>query len=491
VELRVRQTAFFGTAGAGDALQASIRKELSQMSTAKKLLVRAAAESQVGNARGNNEDNVYFNGDFITPRTIRQDFAIKTGDYSDINVFAVLDGMGRNNTGSFASLLGATRLDVVSSRVAFDSGKDTDTIVLEYMQSVNGEVREQIKETGGVRTASTIALVIIENGVVHAYNAGDSRVYLFRDKQLIRLSRDHISIKGQQSVALTEEGVRNGGLTKYLGMPEAEGPLEPFRAKPFKMRKGDKLLICSDGLTDYVDEEDIASCMARNREPFAITNELMILADREDSADNVSVIVAEVTEPGIHISDQNVLVMIAAAILVAGLIIGTILGYIIGRGTADSNTGFIDYTAGNNTQQTNHSDTVTPPPQQFTSGSDVSASDMQNQNSSNSTASTLYPTTTYPTSTTAPIMIESMTLQPDTEFTIRVGDTYKMGILLMPEDTDLSVVVWTSSDEKVATVDENGVITAVGRGSAKITATVGDPENGGLYEEVLVRVKNR
>ncbi len=461
------------------------------MSTAKKLLVRAAAESQVGNARGNNEDNVYFNGDFITPRTIRQDFAIKTGDYSDINVFAVLDGMGRNNTGSFASLLGATRLDVVSSRVAFDSGRDCDTIVLDYMQSVNAEVREQIKETGGVRTASTIALVIIENGIVHAYNAGDSRIYLFRDKQLIRLSRDHISLRGQQSVALTEEGVRNGGLTKYLGMPETEGPLEPFRAKPFKIRKGDKILICSDGLTDYVDEEDIAACMTRNREPFAITNELMILADREDSADNVSVVVAEVTEPGIHISEQNLMVMIAAAILLAGMIVGGILGYIIGRGTADSNTGFIDYTAGNNTQQTNHSDTVQQQtPVIVPSGSDVSASDVAN-NSSNSTAGTMYPTTTYPTSTTAPIMIESMTLQPEGEFTIRVGDTYKMGILLMPEDTDLSVVKWTSSDEKVATVDENGVITAVGRGSAKITATVGDPENGGLYEDVLVRVKSR
>lgn len=455
------------------------------MSTAKKLLVRAAAESQVGNARGNNEDNVYFNGDFITPRTIRQDFAIKTGDYSDINVFAVLDGMGRNNTGSFASLLGATRLDVVSSRVAFDSGRDTDSIVLDYMQSVNNEVREQIKETGGVRTASTIALVIIENGTVHAYNAGDSRIYLYRDKQLIRLSRDHISVRGQQSVALNEEGVRNGGLTKYLGMPEAEGALEPFRAKPFKMRKGDKILICSDGLTDYVDEEDIASCMMRNKEPFAITNELMILADRDDSADNVSVVVAEVIEPGIHISQQNLLVMIAAAILVVGMIIGGILGYIIGRGTADSNTGFIDYTAGNTTPTTNHNQVVVP----VVSGSDVSGSDVQGL--STSTASTEHPTTTYPTSTTAPIMIESMTLSPSNEFTIRVGDTYKMGILLMPEDTDLSVVVWTSSDPSVATVDENGVITALKSGKTTIKATVGDPENGGLYEEVLVRVRSR
>ena len=65
------------------------------MAVNKRLLIRAAVESQAGNARGNNEDNVYFNGDFISPRNIRQDYAIKTGEYSDINCFAVLDGMGK------------------------------------------------------------------------------------------------------------------------------------------------------------------------------------------------------------------------------------------------------------------------------------------------------------------------------------------------------------------------------------------------------------
>ena len=61
------------------------------MSEANKILIRAAAESNAGNARGNNEDNVYFNGDYITPRNIGRPFAIKTGEYTDVNIFAVLD----------------------------------------------------------------------------------------------------------------------------------------------------------------------------------------------------------------------------------------------------------------------------------------------------------------------------------------------------------------------------------------------------------------
>ena len=177
------------------------------MAAASKLLVRAAAESQTGNARGNNEDNVYFNGDFISPRAIRKDFAMKTGDYSESNCFAVFDGMGRNNTGSYASLLAASRLDDVADRVAYDIGRDADSVVLEYVRSTNIEIREQIKDTGGVRTATTMALLLIDNGTAHAYNVGDSRIYLYRDRQLIKLSRDHIATGGDRSFALSGAAV--------------------------------------------------------------------------------------------------------------------------------------------------------------------------------------------------------------------------------------------------------------------------------------------
>ena len=100
------------------------------MQTSGKILIRAAAESNVGNARGNNEDNVYFNGDYITPRNIGRPFAIKTGEYTDVNVFAVFDGMGRNKTGSFASLVAATKLDAVTDRIAFDTDVTPDDAAL-------------------------------------------------------------------------------------------------------------------------------------------------------------------------------------------------------------------------------------------------------------------------------------------------------------------------------------------------------------------------
>lgn len=459
------------------------------MSTAKRLLVRAAAESQVGFAHGNNEDNVYFNGDFITPRTINDDFAIKTGEYSDINVFAVLDGMGRNNTGSYASLLAATRLDEVSDRVAFDTQKTPDEIVLEYIQSTNVVIRDQVNDTGGVRTASTLALLVIENGTARVYNVGDSRVYLYRDKQLIKLTRDHVTVKGQRSVALTEEGVRNGGLTKYLGMAEKDGALEPYRAKPFKIKKGDKFIVCSDGISDYVDEEDMAACMMRRKDPFGHTNELMALAMREECADNLSVIVVEVVEPGIHVTMNMILTALGCLIMVVGILIGYVFGYVIGgagKVPIESTDTIYDLSA--EPVQTSPTVPTLPPivsgSDSTTNGSETAATNESSQVAEQSTTTTPAGgvTTTPPSvETTAPTtsgvtyVIDSIDLDK-TDFTLLVGQSYKLKADVFPVDTPASAIMWKSSKESVATVDENGKVTAHKAGSAEITAYVGAEE---------------
>lgn len=443
------------------------------MGVEKRLLVRAAVESQSGNARGNNEDNVYFNGDFISPRNIRSDFAMRTGEYSENNCFAVLDGMGRNNTGSYASLLAASRLDEVSDRVAYDVGRDPDAAVLDYVNATNAAIREQIKDTGGVRTATTLALLIINNGTVRAYNVGDSRIYLFRDRQLVKLSRDHVLVDDERSFALTAQGVKNGGLTKYLGMPEDDGVPEPYRAKPFKIRSGDKFLVCSDGLTDYVSDDDIAECLAKRKDPFGHTNELISMAYRAESADNISAIVVEVVEPGLHITQNMILTFAACMIFLLGLLIGGIFGYTIAERRFNQNQ-FINQ------------------PQAVVTQTDVTlTSDLSGtttlahvtDDQSAGVTKTEHPTTTYPTTTRQPYLVETFTIYP-TDFTLKVGKTQNIGVTLTPSDIPMSAVVWTSSDPEIATVDEYGMVTAVSKGTATISATIDD-----WTEKCIVRVR--
>lgn len=447
---------------------------------AKKLIVRAAGESRVGHARGNNEDNIYFNGDFITPRNIRQPFAVKTGEEIDVNCFAVLDGMGRNNTGSFASLLAATRLDEVLDRVSFDTANSPDSAVLDYVHNANIEIREQIKETGGVRTASTMALLIIENGMAHVYNAGDSRVYLFRDRQLIRLTRDHVSARGQKSITLTEEGVRNGGLTKYLGMPESDGELEPYRAKPFKLHKGDKLLLCSDGISDYLDDETIAECLSKRKDPFGHTNELIDMALAENSADNVSAIVVEAVDAGLNVTTNMIFGAVCAMVMLVSLIFGGLLGFIVGKGSAENIVTFYDYTPSDNDYS--YTTMQTAPPEFFVSGSDMDTTAID---------ITEHPTTTYPTTTTTAYPAESFTID-NKEFTLKVGQQYTFGVVIYPIEAGIpkEAIHWESSDPAVATVSSDGVVTAVSRGSVTITATIlGNTEEENIIQTAKVYVR--
>lgn len=454
------------------------------MSTAKRLLVRAAAESQVGFAHGNNEDNVYFNGVFITPRSIKDDFAIKTGEYSDINVFAVLDGMGRNNTGSYASLLAASKLDDVADRLQFDTQKLPDEIVLEYVQETNLAIREQVHETGGVRTATTMALLIIENGTARVYNVGDSRVYLYRDKELIKLTRDHVSVKGQKTVALNEEGVRNGGLTKYLGMSEKDGDVEPYRAKPFKIKKGDKFVVCSDGISDYVDEEDIAACLMRRRDPFGHTNELMALALREECSDNLSVVVADVVEPGLHITLNMILVALGCMIMILGVIVGFAFGYVIGGNgkVRIVNEDPLNNIAAVTTKKTKATEAEKP----VLTLTDISGADISGSDSTAQTTGS-----TAPTTTEKDWYCQAIEFSSALDVTVNEGSTYQLKWDIYPTDIPTSAIKFTSSNEAVATVDENGVVYAKKGGanssrSATITASCGDAS-----AEMVIRVKKK
>ncbi len=428
------------------------------MSAANKILIRAAAESNVGNARGNNEDNVYFNGDYITPRNISRPFAIKTGEYTEVNIFAVFDGMGRNNTGSFASLVAATRLDALADRISFDPDATPDDAVLEYMQDTNELIRDQRRETGGVRTASTMALLIIEHGNAHVYNVGDSRVYLYRDKQLVKLTRDHVAVEGQKSVALTEEGIRHGRITKFLGMNSREGKMEPYRAKPFKVKKGDKFLVCSDGVTDQLDEDEITVCLGKRKDPFGHTNEIMALSMSDDSDDNVSAIVVEAIEPGIHITQNMIMVAMGCLIMAFGVAVGFVFGWLVGS-TSSEYEGLEDF---------NEDYIVTP-----ASNSDLSSDTLETSMVS-STVPTTVPNQDKTSSEEVQYTVYGLTLRQNNDITLKRGKNVTLSVEINPDNVPQSYVQWSSDNEKVATVDENGKVKALKHGQATITASAGN-----------------
>jgi protein phosphatase len=175
-------------------------------------------------------------------------------------LFIVADGMGGDAAGEFASAA-AVETAMRSLRAWSDGGRGDPKAAL-VMAAVSADLRirelsARIPGTEGM--GSTIVAAILEGNRLFVMNVGDSRAYLLRDASLIRLSEDHSLV-----ATMTKSGTITGEeakthvlrhiLTRALG---TGGPPEPaFRE--IAVRQGDFILLCSDGVTEALDDEAIA-----------------------------------------------------------------------------------------------------------------------------------------------------------------------------------------------------------------------------------------
>src|SRR5262249_15353093 len=132
--------------------------------------------------------------------------------------------------------------------------------------------------------------------VAHIVHAGDSRAYLYRDGELRQLTRDHTLVQALvDGGTISAEDARNhpnrNVVTNVLGGP-AEG-VEPDVVR-LDLVDGDLLLVCSDGLTEPVDDATIAATLAREPEPKRAAEALVAEALRLGGPDNITVVLARV-----------------------------------------------------------------------------------------------------------------------------------------------------------------------------------------------------
>jgi PPM family protein phosphatase len=145
--------------------------------------------------------------------------------------------------------------------------------------------------------ATTLTAVALSNdGGYLVANVGDSRTYVFRDGQLRRLTRDQSLVQALiDRGAITEHDARRHPQRSVVlealdGVPRTLPPVEHHDA-----RAGDRLLLCSDGLSDYVADEQIAEAMAEP-EADAVARELTRRALEGGGRDNITVVIADVVE---------------------------------------------------------------------------------------------------------------------------------------------------------------------------------------------------
>jgi len=167
---------------------------------------------------------------------------------------------------------------------------------------LSGQLREEAKKRPDLAgMGATVALALLAGRHAHIAHLGDSRAYLFRRGRLQQLTADHTVTAALLHLGEIEEKDALGHparhrLTRYVGM---EGEALPD-LRVVELRVGDRLLLCSDGLTGMVPDRHIAQVLRRQRTPEEACEALVAAANAAGGRDNVSAIVIDIdsTAPG-------------------------------------------------------------------------------------------------------------------------------------------------------------------------------------------------
>ena len=217
------------------------------------------------------------------------------------HLFLVADGMGGQLAGERASALAVAAIEqfmLNSFRWFFGSGSPDEQRVLAQFQSAirhaDARILEETAahpELSGMGTTVTMAFHLgAQLCVIHV---GDSRAYLYRDHELHQLTEDHTLVADMvRSGALRRDQVAEHELrhtiTNVVGGPELGVNVE---ARALEVRDGDRLLLCSDGLTEMVTNEAIAATLDAEPAPEAAARKLLAQANDGAASDNITLLV--------------------------------------------------------------------------------------------------------------------------------------------------------------------------------------------------------
>ena len=254
-------------------------------------ILNAAVACNTGKVRLNNEDNFYFNGYHLKQENtgLEKPIQKRITDKRD-SIFCVFDGMGGGDYGEAASFAGAKMLKKEWSQIS--KVLYPEQFLEELCQNLNLAVCMQQELLGSDRMGSTMALLLFHDGGVYAANIGDSKIFLLRNGELEQISQDHDDSKYIQQMGISHRKPR---LTQYLGMNPDKVRMEPYICS-MEVLKKDRFLICSDGLTDMVDQEKITQILSENKDAQQAVQKLLDSAMEQGGVDNTTIMVCNVED---------------------------------------------------------------------------------------------------------------------------------------------------------------------------------------------------
>jgi PPM family protein phosphatase len=249
--------------------------------------------------------------------TGRQRSANEDSLFTRAPLFVVADGMGGAQAGEVASKTAAESFDRELSPAP------PERLLRETIEAANRTIHERAQsdpDLAGMGTTITAAIVDPESEEVAIGHVGDSRAYRLRGSKFERLTRDHSLVeemrrKGQLTAAQAEDHPQRSIITRALGPePEVEVDLQTVPAQA-----GDVFLLCSDGLTTMLDDEQIGQILLRATSMAAAVRALVDEANRAGGRDNITVVAFHLEDAAAPARAEEGATLIGASAEEAGL----------------------------------------------------------------------------------------------------------------------------------------------------------------------------
>ena len=224
-------------------------------------------------------------------REENQDFLAEFESPSGVRLLVVADGMGGHQGGSEASRLCVETLGDVFRR----SSEDAEPLLREAIAEANDRIHRTAAsnlDLSGMGT--TVVLLLLDGDRAWVAHVGDSRAYLMRDGSLRALTEDHTVVAALQKRGIltaeqAEKHPRKNELVRCVGFHQEASP----EVTEVPVLPGDRFLLCSDGLSGQVAEDEIASVLA-GESPTDAAKTLVRAANAAGGRDNVTVLIAAV-----------------------------------------------------------------------------------------------------------------------------------------------------------------------------------------------------
>ncbi len=253
--------------------------------------VLVCAKTDVGRARQTNEDACSIT-ELATGQLIDAAGADRTIDVGQKGVLLALsDGMGGHQAGEVASAL---VLESLGAELAQDKNAPIHRQLEEAVHHANRAVHEAAKTAERHGMGATLTAVFVRGAEAYIAEVGDSRGYLLRNGRLRQMTRDQsmVQLLVDQGVLTREDARRAPGKNVIL---QAVGLAPDVRVAigRLELRRGDRLMLCSDGVSNQITDEELRQIMTDSA-PREACETMIALANERGGEDNETVIVADV-----------------------------------------------------------------------------------------------------------------------------------------------------------------------------------------------------